>query len=146
MLVSKKSYITLLKTVTTSFTCSTIALLDVGTFIVGTINHQRPLRTVTVHGQEGDIRHKLFPDQIYNMYQSSCTYIPCTKTVVFSDIDQDTVYMCDITSGESRVFKSDKIRGLWWMINSYHCATFRRRRPRTLPLATPKLVVKQHFT
>ena len=125
MYVSAKSCITLQKTLTTSFACSTIALLEDDTFIVGTINHQHPVRTISVQGQEGDIRHKLLPDKKYRRHESSCTYVPCTKTVVFSDIDQDTVYMCDITSGESRVIKSDKIRGLWWMINSYHCATFR---------------------
>jgi len=110
MLVSKKSSITLHKTLTTSFACSTIALLDVDTFIVGTINHQRPLRTVTVQGQEGDIRHKLLPDKQYNKHQGFCTYIPCTKTVVFSDRDQNTLFMCEITSGDGRVIKSDKIR------------------------------------
>jgi len=110
MMVSKTSAITLHKTLTTSFACSTIALLDADTFIVGTINHQHPVRTVSVQGQVGDIRHKLLPDQIYNMHQSSCTYVPCTKTVVFSDRDQDTVYMCDIKSGNGRVINSDKIR------------------------------------
>jgi len=110
MYVSAKSCITLQKTLTTSFACSTIALLEDDTFIVGTINHQHPVRTISVQGQEGDIRHKLLPDKKYRRHESSCTYVPCTKTVVFSDIDQDTVYMCDITSGESRVIKSDKIR------------------------------------
>jgi len=109
MLVSEKSSITLHKTLTTSFACSTIALLDSDTFIVGTINHQHPVRTVSVQGQEGDIRHNLLPNQIYNKHKSSCTYVPCTKTVVFSDRGQDTVYMCDITSGEGRVIKTDKI-------------------------------------
>jgi len=110
MMVSKKSSITLQKTLTTSFGCSNIALLDADTFIVGTINHQHPVRTVTVQGQAGHIRHKLIPDKKYEIYRSSCTYITCTKTVVFSDRDQNTVYMCDITSGEGRVIKSDKIR------------------------------------
>jgi len=110
MMVSKKSSITLQKTLITSVGCSTIALLDADTFIVGTIKHQHPVRTVTVQGQEGDIRHKLLPDKKYRRHESSCTYVPCTNTVVFSDRDQHTVYMCEITSGDGRVIKSDKIR------------------------------------
>ena len=96
MLVSSKSSITLQKTLTTSFACSTIALLDADTFIVGTINHPHPVRTISVNGQEGDIRHKLLPDQKYPINGSFCTYMPCTKTVVFTVQDEGTVYMCDI--------------------------------------------------
>jgi len=109
-MVSKKSSIPLQKTLTTSFNCSTIAILDADTFIVGTNGHQRPVRTVSVQDQEGHIQQKLLPDKKYRTYQSSCTYIPCTKTVVFSVRNQDTVYMCDITSGEGRLIKTDKIR------------------------------------
>ena len=78
--------------------------------LVNTHGHERPVRTIGVHGKEGHIQHKTLPDKIYEKGNSACAYIPSTKTIVFSDRTQHTLYMCDTTSGEGRVIKSDKIR------------------------------------
>jgi len=83
--------------------------MDTDTFIVSTYKHERPVCTIDIQGNEGDIQHKLLPDQAYDLFNSACTYIPSTNTLVFSDRDQGTVYMCELTSGEGHVIKSDKI-------------------------------------
>jgi len=109
--VAKDSVITLQKTLTTSFFCGSISTLDTDTFVVSTVYNKPPVRTIDVHGNEGEIQHKLLPDKTYsNIWDSACAYIPQTKTLVFSDHDQHTVYMCDLTSGDGHVIKNDKIR------------------------------------
>jgi len=109
--VDKDSVITLQKTLTTSFFGGFISLLDTNTFVVSTTTHQRPVRTIDVYGNEGEIQHKLLPDKTYSTtWKSTCVYIQSTKTLVFADQDQHTVYMCNITSGDGHVIKNDKIR------------------------------------
>ena len=109
--MDKDSVITLQKTLTTSFYCGSISTLGTDTFVVSTTGNKRPVRTIDVHGNEGEIQHKLLPNKTYMCTSdSACAYIPSTKTLVFSDEDQHTVYMCDLTSGEGHVIKNDKIR------------------------------------
>jgi len=110
MSVSKESNITVQKTLTTSFGCSTISPLEADTFVTSTANHLRHVRTITVQGKEGDIQHRLLPDNTYTVYDSTCTYLPSTNTLVFVDKYQHTVYMCSITSGEGHVIKHDIIQ------------------------------------
>jgi len=110
MLVSKESNITLQRTLATSFACSTISPLDADTFVTSTANHPRPVRTITVQGKEGGIQHRLKPGKTYTMNNSTCTYLPSTKTLVFVDASQHTVYMCEVTSRDSHVITTDKIR------------------------------------
>jgi len=109
MSVSDDSSITLLKTLPTSFCCDSISSMDTDTFIVSTYDQERPVRTIDIQGYEGDIQHKLLHDKTYGIDESACTYIPSTNTLVFSDCDQDTVYMCNLASGEGHTIKSDKI-------------------------------------
>jgi len=111
MSVSDDSSITLLKTLPTSFCCDNISPMDTDTFIVSTYDHEPPVRTIDLQGNEGDIQHRQLPDKAYYIDESTCTYIPSTHTLVFSDRNQDTVYMCELTSGEGHVIKSDKIVG-----------------------------------
>jgi len=109
--VDKDSVITLQKTLTTSFDCVSISPLDTDTFVVSTPYSKPPVRSIDVHGNEREIQHKLLPDKTYNnIWDSACDYIPQTKTLVFSDQYQHTVYMCDLTSGGGRVIVGDKIR------------------------------------
>jgi len=110
MSVSEDSTITMLKEITTTFKCDSISLLDVDTFMVGTYDHRPPIRTIDVDGNEGEVQHKLLPDKPYKFYKSACTYLPSTKTILFTDIEQHTVYMCDIKSERGRVITHDKIR------------------------------------
>jgi len=109
MSVSDDSSITLLRTLSTSFCCINISSMDADTFIVSTYFHERPVRTIDLQGNEGDVQHKLLPDKSYVLFESACTYISSTNTLLFSDWNQNTVYMCDLTSGEGHVIKSDKI-------------------------------------
>jgi len=109
MSVSDDSSITLLMTLSTSFCCYSISSMDADTFIVSTYFHERPVCTIDLQGNVGDIQHKLLPDKSYGLFDSACYYISSTNTLVFSDRDQNTVYMCDVTSGEGHVIKSDKI-------------------------------------
>jgi len=109
--VSQDNVITLQKTLTTSFYCGDISPLDTDTFVVSTLYNKPPGRTIDVHGNEGEIQHKLLPDKTYSStWESACAYIPSTKTLVFTDRYQHTVYMCDLTSGEGRVIVNDQIR------------------------------------
>ena len=110
MSVSKKSNITLQKTLATTFECSTISPLDVDTFVISATNHPRPVRTITIQDREGDIRHRHLPDKTYTIHKSACAYILSTKTLVFVDTSQQTVYMCDITSRDGHVINTDNIR------------------------------------
>jgi len=109
MSVSDDSSITLLKTLPTSFGCDNISPMDADTFMVSTYDHERPVRTIDLQGNEGDVQHKLLPDKAYTLDESACIYIPSTNTLVFSVWCQDTVFMCELTSGEGHVIKSDKI-------------------------------------
>jgi len=109
MSVSGDNTFTLLKTLFTSFNCGSISLLDGDTFILTTYNHERPVRTIDVHGNEGEFQHKLLPDKNFKLATSACAYIPSTKTLLFCGRKQNTVYMCDITSGEGHVIKSKEI-------------------------------------
>jgi len=110
MSVSKNSTITMLKEITTTFTCDYISLLDVGTFMVGTNDHRPPICTIDVDGNEGEVQHKLLPDKTYKLGESACAYIPSPETILFTDKEQHTVYVCDIRSGEGRVITHAKIR------------------------------------
>jgi len=83
--------------------------MNADTFMVSTYYHERPVRTIDLQGNVGDIQHKLLPDKSYGLFESACTYISFTNTLVFSDRFQHTVYMCELTSGEGHVIKSDKI-------------------------------------
>ena len=112
--MAKDSVITLQNTLATSFHCGSISLLDANTFVVSTYNNDpRPVCTIDVHGNEGEIQHKVLPDKTYSgTLECACAYIPSTKTIVFADAYQNTVYICDITSGEGRVIVNDKIRDM----------------------------------
>jgi len=110
MSVSENSTITMLKEITTTFRCDYISLLDVDTFMVGTYGHRPLICTIDVDGNEGEIQHKLLPDKTYKLGKSACAYIPSPETILFTDNDKHTVYMCDIKSGEGRVITNDTIR------------------------------------
>ena len=109
MSVSDDSSITLLKILSTSFVCINISSMDADTFIVSTYNHERPVRTIDLQGNVGDIQHKLLPGKAYDPFSRACDYISSTNTLVYSGRFQHTVYICDLTSGEGHVIKSDKI-------------------------------------
>ena len=97
--VSKSSNISLVRTLTTSFYCQAICPMDGDRFIINTINHPCPVRTITVQGQEGDVQHACLADKTYKLDESKCTYIEAHKTVVLTDRYDHTVYLSNIENG-----------------------------------------------
>jgi len=110
MSVSRTNNISLVRTLRPSFFCHSISPMDNDSFIVSTIDHEDPVRTITVHGQEGDVQHAGLPDKTYNVGESQCTYDGSKKTIVFTDRYTHTVYLCNIQSGSCQTVQSDQIR------------------------------------
>ena len=124
MSVSENNSITLLKTVSTTFNCLNISTTSDDTFLISTVDHPRPVRTIDVDGNEGDIQHELLPDKSYKIDKSACTYIPSTKTLVFLDTELHKVYICDTTSGAGHLIKNDKIKNPRYICAGPSCSTF----------------------
>lgn len=110
MSLAENSSITMLKELPTSFACSTITSINAGTFLVSTYDNTRPIRTIDIHGKVNFIKHKCLPDKTYKMDKCACTYIPATKTLVLTDSEQHTVYLCDMTSQDGLEIRNNKIR------------------------------------
>ena len=108
--VSKSNNISLVRTLKLSFYCRSICPMDGDRFILGTVNHPRPVRTITVHGQEGDVQHVGLPDKTYELGYSRCTYVESHKTVVLTVRDDHEVYLSNIENGRCHIVHSDKIR------------------------------------
>jgi len=84
--------------------------MDGDRFILSTVDHPRPVRTITVHGQEGDVHHAGLPDKTYKEGDSRCTYMESHKTMVFTDRYAHEVYLSNIENGRCHIVHSDKIR------------------------------------
>jgi len=84
--------------------------MDGDRFILSTIDHPRPVRTITIHGQEGDVQHAGLPDKTYKLNESMCTYVESHKTVVFTDYNASEVYLSNIENGRCHIVHCDKIR------------------------------------
>jgi len=108
--VASDSTLTVVKTVSTSFRCFSISLLDTDTFLVGTWNHPKPVRTITIRGTEGELSNASVPNKTYGPDKSTCTYIPSTKTMVLADREDNSVYMCSTETSECRKVTDDRIR------------------------------------
>jgi len=108
--MASDSTLTVVKTVSTSFSCFSISLLDTDTFLVGTWNHPKPVRTITIRGTEGELSNASFPNKTYGPDKSTCTYIPSTKTMVLTDWEDNAVYMCSTETSECRKVTDDRIR------------------------------------
>jgi len=110
MSVSRTNNISLVKTLTPSFVCFSIFPMEDERFLVSTVDHPRSVRTITVQGHEGEVQHAGLPDKTYKAADSMCTYIAEHKTLVFTDRQAHTVYMCNIESGRCQTVQSDKIK------------------------------------
>jgi len=108
--VASDSTLTVVKTVSTSFFCRSISLLDTDTFLVSTWDHPKLVRTITIHGTEGELSNASFPNKTYGLFESTCTYIPSTKTMVLTDFRDNAVYMCSTETSEYRKVTDDRIR------------------------------------
>ena len=108
--VASDSTLTVMKTVSPSFRCFSISLLDTDTFLVGTVDHRKPVRTITIRGTEGELSNASVPNKTYGFCESTCTYIPSTKTMVLADRKDNAVYMCSTETSECRKVTDDRIR------------------------------------
>ena len=109
LMVASDSTLTVVKTVSTSFSCFSISLLDADTFLVGTYNHPKPVRTITIRGTEGELSNASVPNKTYDIDKSTCTYIPSTKTMVLADREDNAVYMCSTETSECRKVTDGRI-------------------------------------
>ncbi|XP_060558345.1 uncharacterized protein LOC132718646 [Ruditapes philippinarum] len=107
--VSKFNEITARRTckVTTKY-CS-ICLKDDRQFVVGTYDYPRPVRIVSLTGEEHDFDVN-FPNKIYTIDTSACTYIKSSDKVVITDRNKHTVYIYDIKTDTRVVVKDDQIQ------------------------------------
>ena len=107
--VSESSKISPLKTLTTTLDCFSIAILDSKTFLIGTVEHPRPVCSVDSRGQVEDIKRLALPEKSFCLGNSAIAYIPSTKTVLLTDNTENSLLICDIASGECKTVKDDRI-------------------------------------
>ena len=107
--VSGDSIITPLKTITTSFPCESISVMSIDTFLVGTHDDPRPVHTVTVQGQEGDVQHRSLPNKTYKLGDSKSTFVQHEKTVIITDRFAHKVLMFSLETGWSTSVEDDMI-------------------------------------
>ncbi|XP_060560887.1 uncharacterized protein LOC132720720 [Ruditapes philippinarum] len=86
-----------------------ICLKDDRQFVVGTFDEPRPVRIVSLTGEERDFSVN-FPNKIYPIDTSASTYIKSSDKVVITDRDEHTVYIYDIKTDTRVVVKDDQIQ------------------------------------
>ncbi|XP_060584047.1 uncharacterized protein LOC132740207 [Ruditapes philippinarum] len=86
-----------------------ICLKDDRQFVVGTIDEPRPVRIVSLTGEEHDFSIN-FPNKSYPIDTSDCTYIKSSDKVVITSTDEHTVFIYDIKTNERVVVKDDQIQ------------------------------------
>ncbi|XP_045201731.2 E3 ubiquitin-protein ligase TRIM17-like [Mercenaria mercenaria] len=100
--VSESNGIYLNRTYKVSTKYDSICMKDERNFIVGTIDNTRPIRIVSLSGEEKDFGIN-FPNKKYPLSTSAFTYIPVTVTKWFSPIDTSilSTYMTSRATPES---------------------------------------------
>ncbi|XP_053392211.1 zinc-binding protein A33-like [Mercenaria mercenaria] len=106
--VSKSNEITLIRTCKVTTVYESICMKDEGNFVVGTYDDTRPVRIVSLSGEEKDFSIN-FPNKKYPIDTSACTYIRNSDKVVLTDRYEHTVYIYDIKSNTRVVVKDDQI-------------------------------------
>ncbi|XP_053404870.1 uncharacterized protein LOC128558727 [Mercenaria mercenaria] len=107
--VSKSNEITLIRTCKVTTQYDSICMKDQRHFVVGTIDDTRPVRIVSLSGEEKDFSIN-FPNKKYPIDTSVCTYIRYSDKVVLTDRNEHTVYIYDIKSNTRVVVKDDQIK------------------------------------
>ncbi|XP_053403322.1 uncharacterized protein LOC128558379 [Mercenaria mercenaria] len=107
--VSNSNEITLIRTCKVKTKYDSICLKDEGNFVVGTYDDTRPVRVVSLSGEEKDFSIN-FSNKKYPHDTSACTYIRISDKVVLTDTDEDTVFIYDIKSNTRVVVKDDQIK------------------------------------
>ncbi|XP_060588265.1 uncharacterized protein LOC132743732, partial [Ruditapes philippinarum] len=107
--ISKCNEITSDRTCKVKTLYDSICLKDDNQFVMGTINDKRPARIVSLTGNENDFSVN-FPNKAYYGYDSGCTYINNSDTLVLTDRHEHYVYIYDIKTDTRVVVKDDQIQ------------------------------------
>ncbi|XP_060584041.1 uncharacterized protein LOC132740202 [Ruditapes philippinarum] len=86
-----------------------ICLKDDRHFVVGTYDEPRPVRVVSLTGEEYDFGVN-FPNKSYPIDSCDSTYIKSSDKVVITDRYEHTVYIYDIKTGTRVAVKDDQIQ------------------------------------
>ncbi|XP_053404881.1 uncharacterized protein LOC128558735 [Mercenaria mercenaria] len=107
--VSKSKEITSVRTCTVETKYVSICLKDDKNFVVGAVDHTRPVRIVSLSGEEKDFSTN-FLNKKYPIGTSACTYIRNTDKVALTDNSNHTVYIYDTTTHTRVDIKDKQIR------------------------------------
>ncbi|XP_060556264.1 uncharacterized protein LOC132716937 [Ruditapes philippinarum] len=107
--VSKCNEITSSRTCNVNTKYYSICFKDDRQFVVGTIDEPIPVRIVSLTGEELDFSVN-FPNKIYSVDNSDCTYIKSSDKIVITDRYEHTVYIYDIKTDTRVVVKDDQIQ------------------------------------
>ncbi|XP_045202661.2 uncharacterized protein LOC123556124 [Mercenaria mercenaria] len=106
--VGKSNDITLIRTCKVKTEYYSICMKDDKHFVVGTINDTRPVRIVSLSGEEKDFSID-FPNKKYPIGASACKYIRNSGQVILTDKNGHTVYIYDTKNNTRVVVKDDQI-------------------------------------
>ncbi|XP_060597831.1 uncharacterized protein LOC132751646 [Ruditapes philippinarum] len=107
--VSKCNEISSSRTCKVKTKYDSVCLKDDRQFVVGTWDEPRPVRILSLTGEEHDFSVN-FPNKTYPIDSSACTYIKSSDKVVITDRYEHTVYIYDIKTNTRVVVKDDQIR------------------------------------
>ncbi|XP_053404950.1 E3 ubiquitin-protein ligase TRIM71-like [Mercenaria mercenaria] len=107
--VSKSNDITLIRTCKVKAQNESICLKDERHFAVGTIDDTRPVRIVSMSGEEKHFNVN-FPNKKYSVGTSACNYIRNTEKMILTDRHEHTVYIYDVATNTRVVVKDKQIK------------------------------------
>ncbi|XP_060605536.1 uncharacterized protein LOC132758031 [Ruditapes philippinarum] len=107
--VNKSNQIILNRTKMVTTKYDSICVNDEGNFVGGTYDYSRPVRIISLTGNEKDINAN-FPKKIYPIETSACTYDRNTEKLILTDKYEHTLYIYDTKTNTRVVVKDDKIQ------------------------------------
>ncbi|XP_045202646.2 E3 ubiquitin-protein ligase TRIM71-like [Mercenaria mercenaria] len=107
--VSKSNDITLIRTSKVTSKYGSICMKDERHFVVGTMSDTRPVRIVSLSGEEKDFSIS-FPNTKYSAGGSVCNYMRNTEKIILADRFQNTVFIYDVATNSTVAVKDDQIK------------------------------------
>ncbi|XP_053403321.1 uncharacterized protein LOC128558378 [Mercenaria mercenaria] len=107
--VSKSNKLILIRTCKVKTKYESICMKDERYFVVGTQDDTRPVRIVSLSGEEKDFSIN-FPNKKYPRDTGGCTYIRNSDKVVLTDRYEHSIYIYDIKNKTRVVVKDDQIK------------------------------------
>ncbi|XP_052783077.1 uncharacterized protein LOC128219308 [Mya arenaria] len=108
--VNSNNTITLMKTLNTSTNCFSIYPVNDRTFVVSTIDDQRPARMIDVDGKKSDFDNVKFNRKTYKLDESKCTYLPSQDSLVLTDSQAHIVYKYNTLTGKRSELIDERIQ------------------------------------